>query len=524
MKKIFFGFLVITVVITACKKEDSLGEAPRLFRPVIKDQLESNGNWIRATWQAVKGAVAYKAELSVDTFQTVSFSMTVDTNSVLFENLKWEQLYQVRVRAVAEDTAKNSGLSDLGAIKTARFPTILNVPSISEINDNSVKVSWKTEGAAVTGIKILLASDSSVAADVTLDPADVANAYKIVSGLNAETDYIIMLYSGSTLRGWANFRTKTSFAGSLVDLRGISGRPSVLQDTIPFVASGSVIILKRGETYTITSTVYLDKSLNFIGGTDLLVPEQPVIYMSNNFNITSGSIIDSITFTDITLRGSDFASKYIFNVNQASTIGKIRYESCLMEIFRGITRFQSQPSMLGSFEINNCIVDSVRDYGVINMDVSSAKVSNVMITNSTIYKAYKIVVSSKPTQGSESVLIDNCTISQAPLGGGSAYIVDYSGFTVTNGITVSNCIFGTGYDNAGNLSVRDVRASASTTINASNNYRTADHLSSGNDLPSIITYTRPSNELWADPLNGDFSIVDNTYPGRNNTGDPRWRP
>jgi len=524
MKKIFLGVMVITLVMTACTKKDNLGEAPRLFRPVVKDQLESNGNWIKASWQAVKGAASYTLQVSRDTFKTIAASVTVDTNVYTVQNLLWEKLYQVQVQANATDPAKNSGISSLGAIKTARFPTILNVPTLSEINDNSVKVSWTTGGAAVTSIKILRASDSAVVTTVTLTPTDVTNQYKIVSGLNGLTNYIIFLYSGTTVRGWADFKTKAPFAGNLVDLRGITGRPSVLQDTIPLISSGSVIILKRGETYNMTTSLSLDKSLTFIGGTDLLEPQQPLIYMPANFNIVSGSAIDSIVFIDVTLRGSDYASKYVFNINQACSIGKIRFESCLMEIFRGVTRAQSQPVLIGSFEVENCLVDSISNYGVLNMDVSSSKVDKVSFKNSTFYKAEKVITSSKPTQGSISVLIDNCTFNEAPLGNSSNYLIDYGSFTVSSGITVNNCIFGIGKNSSGAYTVRDVRTNAATTINASNNFRTSDHLSAGNDLPGIITYTRPSNELWQDPYGGNFKIIDNTFPGRNNSGDPRWRP
>ena len=178
---------VLTLIISACSKDDSLGEAPRLFRPVIKNDLESQGNWIKASWQIVKGAMSYTAQVSRDTFRTVAASVTTDTNVVIIENLLWDKLYQVRVRANSQDTSKSSGLSSLGAIKTARFPSILNVPTSSEVNDNSVNVSWTNGGAAVTSIKILLASDSSVKANVSLDATDITNQYKIVSGLNQLT-------------------------------------------------------------------------------------------------------------------------------------------------------------------------------------------------------------------------------------------------------------------------------------------------------------------------------------------------
>lgn len=523
MKKLLFISLAATFVIVACKKLDDPGEAPRLFRPVIKDALESNGNWIRGSWQAVAGAASYTAQLLQDS--VVIQSLVVDTNAVFFENLKWEAIYQVQVKANAADTSKNSRFASLGEIKTARFPTILNIPSISEVNDNSVKVSWATQGAAVTSIDILLASDSSVVTTAALNSTDVSNGYKLISGLNSTTDYIIYLYSGTTVRGWANFTTKAPLVGSLVDLRNITGAPNILMDTLPDVASGSIIILKRGEQYDISSATNIDKTLSFVAGDDLLNPDRPVIYMPANFNITSGSVIDSIVFNDVILRGSSYSSKYVFNINTACTVGKIRFENCLAEIFRGVVRTQSQPAIINAFEVNNCIVDSIAGYGLLTIDVATSKADVIKVTNSTFYKMEKVITS---RNNSTSVLIENCTFNEAPLGSSGAYYIDYSisgTNNVTDGITVNNCIFGIGKITSGGLiTVKDVRANAATIINASNNFRTSDHLSAGNDFPSIETHTKTAAQLWQNPAAGDFKIIDNTFPGRNSTGDPRWRP
>lgn len=522
MKKLLFISLAATFVIVACKKLDDPGEAPRLFRPVIKDALESNGNWIRGSWQAVAGAASYTAQLLQDS--VVIQSLVVDTNAVFFENLKWEAIYQVQVKANAADTSKNSRFASLGEIKTARFPTILNIPADNEKNDNSVKVSWTNQGATVTSIEILLASDSSVVTTAAVNGTDVANGYKVISGLNSFTDYIIFLYSGTTVRGWANFKTKEPLVGSLIDLRGITGNPLILRDTIPDVAAGSIIILKRGEQYTINSTTNLDKTLSFVAGDDLLNPDRPIIYMPSNFNITSGSVIDSIVFNDVILRGSDYASKYVFNINTACTIGKIRFENCLAEIFRGVVRTQSQPAIINTFEMNNCIVDSVRDYGVFNIDVNSSRVDVIKITNSTIYNVQRFIVSKN---NSVSVLVENCTFNEAPLGDNSNYIwYRTSGAdNVTDGITVNNCILGIGDPTTtGGISVKGITANAATTINGSNNYKTSDHVSGGNEFPGVTPISKTIAELWRDPRGGDFTIIDNTFSGRNTSGDPRWRP
>lgn len=513
---------IVVMALAGCRKDKTF-EQVRLFRPVVKEALVSNGNWIRASWQPIKDAASYTVELSRDTFKTILKSVNLDTTVYQFDDLEWNKLYQVQVRANAADTNYSSKMSNLGSIKTPLFPTILNTPGISEISENAVKVSWTNGGATVTNIRILKASDSSEVTAVTLTPADVSAQFRIIGGLASSTSYIIFLYSGTSVRGWADFTTKAPLAGNLIDLRGITGRPSVLADTIPIIPSGSIVILKRGETYNIAAALSLNKSITILSGTDLLVTGQATISMPANFNITSGSVIDSIVFNDVTLRGTDYASKYVFNINTACTIGKMSFLSCRAEFFRGVLRTQSQPAIINTFLVDNCIIDSVSNYGVISVDVATSKADNIIIRNSTIYKAEKVVTS---RNNSTSVLIENCTFNEAPWGGGNNYYVDYSTSptnNVTNGITISNCIFGVGKINAGNVSIRGIRANAATTINASNNYRTSDQVSLGNDIPSIITYSKPAAQLFSDPANGNFRIIDNTFPGRSTSGDPRWR-
>lgn len=526
MKLFSLAGCFLFLILAACNKPDDDVEQVRLFRPVPKDGLASEGNWVAASWQPISGAKNYTVQISKDTFRTVISSVTLDTNVHVFQNLDWDKFYWVRVKANAPDTIYNSKYSEMGAIKTPKFPTILNTPNPSaDVTDEAVKVSWTTSGAAVTSVKILKTSDSSVVTTVALTPTDVTNQYKIISGLAATTGYTIFLYSGTSVRGWADFTTKTPIVGNLIDLRGITGRPSVLADTIPIVASGSTIILKRGETYNIASAINLNKSLTFITGSDLLVPGQAIINMPSNFNITAGAVIDSIVFNDITLRGTDFTAKYVFNINTACTINKMSFLGCKAEIFRGVVRTQSQPAIINNFLMDRCIIDSIKDYGVFNINVVTSRCDYITIKNSTIYKADKIITSSN---NSIAVVLDNCTINEAPLGNSSSAMYVYYGTSgtnnVTNGITISNCIFGPGKPNAGNPGVRGVTASAATTINASNNYRTFDQVSLGNDVPSILTSTKTMLQLFQDPYNGNFKIIDNTFPGRNSTGDPRWRP
>lgn len=508
---------------TACiKDKQAEGGAPdRLFRPTIKGTLKADGNYIAATWEKVATAVSYTVQLSKDTFKTIDRTVTVDTSAVLLQNLLWDKLYQLQVRANAADSTKSSKFGSLGAIKTPKFPSILKPFGLSDATDEAVKVSWTTSGATVTSIKVLKL-DSSLVKDVTLTPTDVANEYKIINGLAGSTSYIIELFSGSTLRGYDTYTTKAQLSGTVIDLRSIDGRPSVLSDTLPIIPSGSTVLLKRGQTYNISSSVSLSKSVVLRSGDDLSVSSQASIYFTSNFNFAAGAVIDSIEFNDVYMKSDNYGSRYIFNTTNSATVGKMKFLNSKMEIFRGITRLQSGTTTVNNYIVDNCVIDSIAGYGILTVDNTTVKADNIFITNSTIYKTEKFITSSKQTAGSSSVIVANCTFNETLVG--SNILIDYGSFNVANGISVSNCIFG--IVKGGGTTQRDVRAGASTTINGTNNYRTSDYVSAGatNDLPGVITYTKSSNQLWQDPINGNFKIIDGSFPGRTNTGDPRWRP
>ncbi|WP_316814155.1 DUF5123 domain-containing protein [Pedobacter heparinus] len=510
--------LLFMVAFCSCNKEEELGEAPRLFRPTVKGELISTGNFIEASWQKVKSASSYTVQISRDTFKTIDRSINVDSASLLIEELKWDQLYQLQVRANAPDSAKNSKFGTLGAVKTPKFPTIVKAATINDVTESSAIMRWENTGAAVTQIKVFSEPTRALITTISLTSTDVSNQYKIITGVTSGTSYYIELYSGTTLRGYNTYTTKAPFAGEVIDLRAITDNPLILQERILDAPSGSVIILKKGLTYNITNAISLSKTVTITSGDDLLVTEPANIYFTGNFNFAAGSTIDSISFVNVNLKSSDYAGKYLFNTTGSATVGKIKLQNCKAEIFRGLVRLQSGTTTLNNYEINNCLIDSISGYGLITVDNATCKAQNISIKNSTISRAEVIIASSK--QSSNSITIENCTFYRAPRGG--SYLIDYNTFAVTAGVKVSNCIFSIGKNNAGNTSARGIRINGGA-VDASGNYATSDYVNGGNPIPNLIPYTRPSTDVFTDPLLNNFKIKDAGFPGRSTSGDPRWR-
>ncbi|RKD17157.1 hypothetical protein BCY91_03175 [Pelobium manganitolerans] len=517
--KNILGFCLLSIILlSACKKEE-MADAPRIFRPTLaKDGLVSPSNYIEVNWLSSKDAVAYNVQLSIDSFKTIAATMDVDTNYALFENLLYDQLYQVRVKGIAADTSKSSAYADLGEIKTPKFPTILNDPVLADVSDAAVKMSWRTEGAAVTSIKVYQEDKTTLVKEVALTDNDRSKGYRLVSGLQAATKYYLELYSDAKLRGYNFYTTKASYAGTLVDLREIEGRPNVLIDTLPKVESGSTIILKKGETYNITSAYQIDKTLTFVGGSDPVNPEPAIIKLPSNFDFKSGATVDSVIFRDLTLTTDDgYASAYVLNISQSCNVGTIKFDNCIASNFRGLMRIKTGGVTVDNFVINNSTVTRISGYGVANADNAGAVINHHVYTNSTFAKIEKFVASKSAAQ---SILVENCTFNEAPSGGN--YLIDMGSFNVAQGIKILNSIFGIGYDVGKGVSVKGYRAASGVTVDISNSFALSD-LVTDTSFSGLTVHSRPSTEVFTDPAVFNFKIKDNGFAGRSNAGDPRWR-
>ena len=525
--KWFFVTSLLTITFISCQKHyDPNFTLPHQFKPgdiaITTEQTKATLTWKASLFSPA--TTSYTVQVSKDsTFATnivydkvVNSPTAVVTDSVLAVR----QSYYARVKANSAGPTAESGWVRSSSFSITGEQIFLALTA-SDIIDNAVLLRWRTTPGLVRIVITPLPAGTPVT--INLTPADLTAEKKIIEGLAASKNYSAEIFDAVKSKGYLTFTTAAPLSGNLIDLRGITGRPSVLTDTLPLIADASTVILKRGESYTVSTTFNLSKSVKIISGSDLTNPNQAIISLPANFNIVAGSTISYIDFQDVSLIATDYTAKYVFNISNACTITRIGFESCRIENMRGVTRLQTAVISLTNYVINNCIIDSISNYGVITVDNVNCVAANISITNSTIYKTERVVISTK--QASTSVLINNCTFNEAPWGNSTAsFIVDYNTFNVTNGITISNCIFGKGKPNGASIDVRDVRAGASTTISSSNNYVTSDHTVIANPLTPVINYSGTSVALWQNPYGGNFRFADNSFPGRNTTGDPRWRP
>lgn len=527
-------FVIAVLFLNSCSEETY--PETRLFRPVLKGNgLVAKDNSIIVDMGKMKAAVYYKIEVSRDTFRTVLKTINTPESKITIADLLWRTLYQVRATAIAEKEEFNSKISDFGGITTERFPSILISPISSDVTDISAKIRWTVVAGdrAITGVKLFTAADEALTtplASYNVTSAEALAGTKIISGLTPGTKYQLAIYSDATIRGWDSYTTKPAIltTGDVIDLRGNTD-PNALMTALrdPLTKSGTTIILDGDATYNGTGYSF-DKSITIKSGYSTNTAGA-IINISSNFNLVANSVISSIVFDGITFKGTP--TTYIFNINTGASVEDLKFDNCNISTFRGVIRVQGTGTgYFNNIFINNSIVTDIRDYGVINLGVATWKFGSIATTNSTFYKCEKFIVCASTTRG-KSILVSDCTLNEVILPNGKifAFPATVNG-NVTDGITITNTIFGRAWDKSGVATVfaiDPIDGLTTTNFYINNSFTTVDYTltAAGTPIPGFpnFTYAKTMKDLWKDPANGDFNFIDSSFQGIKTSGDPRWR-
>lgn len=541
----------MVMLFSACEDDEIVYEPTRLFQPVLSENLMAELNTIIVNLGNSREAVSYTIEVSRDTFETIIHTIESDTNYVVIneetlngQSLRYGTLYQIRATAHAADPVFDSRPSDLGGIRTERFPSILQAPTVADILDVQTRVNWTVAGAPVTFIRVFTLADELLENplfefEVDQDAQD--NGVFIIDGLQPMTEYQVAIYSGASgdvLRGWEPFTTIPS-AIDLTDPNVIDLSNSMDADTLNSVIrdalDGQIIVLKKGFRYNLP-TDPLDKSITITAAYGF-GSQKAMLYTTGNWNFAEGAMINHVKFIDVEIRGEDFGGDYVFNPNVSAltVVDTLLFDNCVITNLRGIARIRSQ-MFLRNFSINNSVVDSIGNYGILTADtdgVGNAAFDNVSLTNSTFSR---VRVMFQTRQNAQSVLIDGCTFSEFTDPSGIMFRWRGEAGLLSNvfgGITITNSIFGHAWDQSvgpdgADLSVRGIHSGLeATSFNLVNNYATLGFsFTEGSEIPGFPSqvYNGTADQLWVAPYGGEnFNFEDTGFAGRSDSGDPRWR-
>lgn len=533
MKKTSKYILVLSTLaaclgsLTGCDEEGILGSSPRLFRP-SSTALSSNGNWILAQWDLNSDANYYQLELSRDSFATIDRTDTTSKGYFLFQDVNWDQIYQVRIKAIGNTLASDFFIcSD---IVVADYPTLLkDVPS-DDIIDNSVIMRWNVGTTPYTSFKIYTPADSLLDS-VAITGAGYAQGYKTITHLTGGTAYKMEAFIGNVYSGKKRITTKASqLFDNPVDLRNLDDETadSMLTDnyinSLPTVDGMTTIVLKGGLNYFLTLDS-LSRSLKFVTGYSFA--GKATLRMSNACDLLGN--VSSLMFENVNVFGvestkttANYGGSYVYNGSRGLTLGTISLVNCTMKYLRGVCRIKTTGAFITNFTMDNCITDSIGGYGIATTDAAGALIRNMSVTNSTLIRS-DIFLKNQKTDSS-TVFVDYCTFYNTPKTASTAtagtHYLDFSGKYIKS-VSFKNCLMG-----PGNGSPMGIKFLSIGERFMDNNYTTTDATwftattTSTSILIDASDAAITSTNLWRNPGAGDLKIVGAFSKA---VGDPRWR-
>lgn len=531
-----FALLMIGMSGISISCEDEKPEAlalDRMFRPgvieVTNGETSVGIEW--TTPQFPEQGSGYTVEISeTEDFAVIAHTLQTTENQVVITDdvLAIKKDYFSRVKSNGKTAAEDSGWSVSEVFRITGEQFLLATPP-ADIIDVAVILKWKQSDDLTSIVVSPLGGESF---EILLDDADRAAAQKLIEDLVPATQYTAEIFAGTKSKGTQQFTTKApDFVGdnTVIDLRNIINKPTILVDTLPDIPNGSVVILKRGQTYRLAAAYAFNKSVTILSGIDFGT-DLAKIELLSNFNFVASSVVDSVIFKDIRFKGArangtSFDSDYVLNVNVATTVGKIKLDGCRITRVRGVVRLQAggAGAKVANYIVNNCVIDSVREFAIV-MASAASSFANVKITNSTIYRARRFV--DHRVAGNNSLIIENCTLNELPTGevagGVGNYLIDLNTFSSANPIILKNNIIGkTWVETAGSVDVRGYRGAGPISI--TDCFATSDFVSTNATFQlGFAVYGGTAASIFTDPSVGNFKIKDPAFPGKA-VGDPRWK-
>lgn len=534
--KLLSALVLSAFAFTACVDETDLGTPDRLFRPIFQN-VSKGGTWIQFKWDKFEGVTYFEIDLSTDSFATVARHVITVNNNCTVEGLEYDTEYQSRIRSIGSPLISEWYIGD--NVTTDDFPTLLISPESSDLLDNAIRMLWSASDVLYDHITVEV---GGVLKTIPVTEAERTAGQKIVNGLDASKSYVIKIYDAAgNYYGKKTYTTVAAqdFGANVIDLRSLIPDSAYTKfnqtfvDSICTLYTGQkvTLVLAGGVSYKIP-TLLFSKNVEMVVTTGLSFAGNAVLYMNSAFGVTASETVNSITFSNIIFtEGVDAGKKktdgnyggtYLFNFNQSGgNMNSLSFSGCDIRYKRGVVRLQTTAT-LGTVTINNCLIDSIGGYGVVNIDNAASTVNDILVKNSTIAHADKMFVGSKPTISPNSVTLENITTYYAP--GSNVYILDFNGKTVPGGIILKKCLFGPGKDAAGINGIR----SSTTSISVTDCYMASDliwYTAAGATVPvsplnDVVDCGLASTALFASPATINFKI---TAPALvDKIGDPRW--
>ncbi len=479
------------------------------------------------SWNTVKGAECYIIEISKDSLyndvemggaNAVVYGQdkTITESPYVVAGLSADTKYFLRIKAVAEgkQDSRWAYLDDYSF--TTKTEQIFESVSGNDVKAESVTLHWEA-GADVERIDITDAGGAVVVSyKLSADEKEAGTA--TISGLTSLTSYTATLYLGETKRGVISFTTTAQvpdadFTYNLAASDSLNN--AVLEDLMAQGYKTVNVTLASGAEYYNKETLNIPDgmSVTFFG----MPGDNQAVVGVKNFNLEGTHAF--VNFENVELTGK--YGEYVINQDVESTVGTVKFSNCFIHDFKQcpVRMKESNAKVINELIFDNCTIygSSTRTYSLVHVDAGSGngKIEKISFMKSTIVYTGKCFVYSKNTNFT-SLLVEDCTLSKV-IGSGD-YLLDCgsTSYGPSNGVIIRNTILGS----TATETTKGIRASGEPVVE--NSYQTSDVHFTGNKFNGLIDYEGTEAQLFQDPANFDFTIIDNSFAGKDNCGDPRW--
>ena len=546
MKKIYKSMLFLLaastgMVLTSCS-DDDLPAADALFRPVIteSDNIEHGLDnnlvpYMIVTWDKYTDATEYVITAEANDGSD-NQTITTDTTTCTFTNLKYDTEYNVKIRCVNSITGLQSKDYPL-TTTTLDYPTKLATPGTLDVIDVAARISWSD--MAYDYLQIVKDGNDSLVATVVLTAEDNAACSVTVEGLSPKTTYQARAYVKDQYLGKKRFTTtaEESYSGAVIDLRKIEMDEDTqwkwlsvahLQEIVDSLPDQDItIVLKGGAHYRLQSLNLPQTTGTIKLVTGLTLEGNAIFDCASEFGVPDGITVGGLELEKINFLDNEgnktsdnYGGHYLINASTSGHLENMTFKSCQIKYKRGVIRARSK-FQLDNLTFDDCIIDSIGGYGIA-MAEDQACILNVTMNNTTCANVQRTFVNDQKSVAGD-FLITNCTFVYCV--GASR---NFDDVTDCKSFTLKNCLFGVTGETPENLSetFSGWNSKCNPVPTADDCFFTSDvsWKLNGEGAPTAqfagTTIGTDTKGTFKDPEHSDFTII-NTKELQN-VGDPRW--
>lgn len=531
----YFALLMVLIggLLTGCEEKSNDWEVQPeyagLFRPLVFAMSKTGATTLEVKYTKVVSANKYIFEFSED---SLLFNSIVSKVEVLADTLtpfaKSSTATKVEYRTIFKDlnaSAKYSvrmqAIDTVSGLTTQYSAFYFETSSEQIINDvnaftDKVDIYW-AQTDRLTHLTIENSSTGEVVVNHTLSAEEIANATATIGDLGTGTTYIAKLYNDTRMRGSMAFKTLGMENSAVVYLQ-----PT---DIVADVLAASVAEGKNNVTLTLTgSEVYDFGTLTVPAG----ITNLSITGISNDNGVMPSVILPQFRLTDIligkvvfeNIKMTGIITQHLVYLNTAGAeIESVSFLGCQIDSYNSLVRASNTTVKIGTILFDDCLVNNIGGYGVVNIGGSTPTVNGITFKNSTLtdLTTQLMDVRAKVVE----IELKNCTFCN--LKTGMAQLLRFDVNNLPLAVKTADLII-SGTNNGAKINSLSYDGSA-TSLNVSfaGSYRTTDLIINKYEFSEITIFNGTTYDLFVDPDNRDFSIKSSSgFAGRGTAGDPRW--